>query len=339
MNTIPLIRANHLTPFVSVLKQIDAPIGKLLSQAKLPENIFTEPNKLVPELRVWNFLYLLFHLENIVEFGRQLGKNTNLVYNNAAGEKLCQALDISSALNKFCRLVSSHNTEANFRLITDDNNAWFCKRGIRSAASGHSHVEQQTVIFMILLVRMITGSSYRPCIVHLKSNSLPGVEGCKILAGSKIHISQAVTAISIPKILFNKPLLNRSSARVDQNSKSHNVSHGLNEPQNFTSSLTKVINSYSNFCDSFFDIETISEIIGIKPRTLQRRLAQEGKTYSRLIDEIRFTTAIPLLKETDIKLIDIAFDLGYSDPAHFTRAFHRWMGISPSSYRTQYCIN
>jgi len=107
----------------------------------------------------------------------------------------------------------------------------------------------------------------------------------------------------------------------------------------FASSLKGVLKNYFFDSNYFPGIETTSEIIGIKPRTLQRKLALEGATYSSLIDELRFNAAIPLLRDTDSKLIDIAFDLGYSDPAHFTRAFQRWVGISPSSYRALYCFN
>jgi AraC-like DNA-binding protein len=40
-----------------------------------------------------------------------------------------------------------------------------------------------------------------------------------------------------------------------------------------------------------------------------------------------------LLEDPDAKILDIAFQLGYSDPAHFTRAFRKWTSISPNAYR------
>jgi AraC-like DNA-binding protein len=40
-----------------------------------------------------------------------------------------------------------------------------------------------------------------------------------------------------------------------------------------------------------------------------------------------------LLHEPDATVTDIAFDLGYADVSHFSRAFHRWAGVSPRAYR------
>ncbi|WP_416361024.1 MULTISPECIES: helix-turn-helix domain-containing protein [unclassified Microcystis] len=44
-------------------------------------------------------------------------------------------------------------------------------------------------------------------------------------------------------------------------------------------------------------------------------------------------------QEPLIKLIDIARELGYSDPAHFTRAFKCWTGLSPRDFRRQKLAN
>jgi len=76
-----------------------------------------------------------------------------------------------------------------------------------------------------------------------------------------------------------------------------------------------------------------AEAAGMSVRSLQRRLASEGLTFSQLVDEVRLEMAVPQLRDPDIRITDVAFGLGYSDPAHFTRAFSRWAGVAPSEYR------
>jgi AraC-like DNA-binding protein len=68
-------------------------------------------------------------------------------------------------------------------------------------------------------------------------------------------------------------------------------------------------------------------------RTLQRRLADAGASYERLRERSRFGTATRLLASTDATVLEIALDVGYSDHAHFTRAFRRWTGVPPREFR------
>ena len=68
-------------------------------------------------------------------------------------------------------------------------------------------------------------------------------------------------------------------------------------------------------------------------RTLQRRLAEAGESYHHLVDAVRFDTGSRLLQNGNVKLVDIAFELDYSDAANFTRAFKRWAGIPPRTFR------
>src|SRR5438093_5743327 len=56
-------------------------------------------------------------------------------------------------------------------------------------------------------------------------------------------------------------------------------------------------------------------------------------THELLVGRARFATAAGVLEETDTKILDTALDLGYSDHAHFTRAFRRWADCSPQEYR------
>jgi AraC-like DNA-binding protein len=66
---------------------------------------------------------------------------------------------------------------------------------------------------------------------------------------------------------------------------------------------------------------------------MQRHLAAWGVTYEQLIDDLLFHHAMVELSDASRSVTDVAFDLGYSDSAHFTRAFKRWTGYTPRQFR------
>jgi len=66
---------------------------------------------------------------------------------------------------------------------------------------------------------------------------------------------------------------------------------------------------------------------------LNRYLKAEGTAFRTVADEVRFGIARQLLEDTDLPLVEIAAALDFSEPAAFTRAFHRWSGSTPSAWR------
>ncbi len=71
----------------------------------------------------------------------------------------------------------------------------------------------------------------------------------------------------------------------------------------------------------------------LTPRTLRRRLLEEGTSYKALTDEVRETLAEELLSAAKLSVEQIAERLGYSEAASFIHAFKRWKGRPPHRYR------
>jgi AraC-like DNA-binding protein len=80
-------------------------------------------------------------------------------------------------------------------------------------------------------------------------------------------------------------------------------------------------------------VHVVAALVGLSARTLQRRLHDEGVTFARGVTRVRFDVAQRMLADPGRKIIGVALDLGYSDPAHFTRAFARWTGLAPRAFR------
>jgi AraC-like DNA-binding protein len=71
----------------------------------------------------------------------------------------------------------------------------------------------------------------------------------------------------------------------------------------------------------------------MSPRTLQRRLAEEGVSYQTLLEGARKEAAGRYLADGTLAIGEIAYLLGYSEPAPFHRAFKRWYGTTPEAFR------
>ncbi len=77
----------------------------------------------------------------------------------------------------------------------------------------------------------------------------------------------------------------------------------------------------------------LSDVLGIAPRTLQRRLAAEGSSFSTILTSARVDAAASMLDSGTTRLAEVAFASGFADQAHLTRAFRHSAALTPAAYR------
>jgi len=80
-------------------------------------------------------------------------------------------------------------------------------------------------------------------------------------------------------------------------------------------------------------LESIARQLAMSPRTLQRRLRDEGVLFNDLLDTVRYRAAKSYLAQRDIAATEVAYLLGFAEPSSFNHAFRRWAGQTPSEYR------
>lgn len=79
--------------------------------------------------------------------------------------------------------------------------------------------------------------------------------------------------------------------------------------------------------------DALARDLKMSPRTLRRRLQEEGRTSQGVLDELRMYVAVKYLRDTALTIEDIADAVGFSDGASFRHAFHRWTQTSPQEFR------
>jgi AraC-like DNA-binding protein len=80
-------------------------------------------------------------------------------------------------------------------------------------------------------------------------------------------------------------------------------------------------------------LASIGREFALSARSLQRRLASEGVSYQQLLEAARKAAAERYVTASELAIGEIAFLLGYSEPAPFHRAFKRWFGKTPEAVR------
>jgi AraC-like DNA-binding protein len=82
-------------------------------------------------------------------------------------------------------------------------------------------------------------------------------------------------------------------------------------------------------------LDEIAAALHLSPRSLHRRLAEEGVNFRQIKDALRRDLALARLAKTDIPIAVIAAELGYADPSAFYRTCVEWTGTAPSDYRAR----
>jgi AraC-like DNA-binding protein len=81
------------------------------------------------------------------------------------------------------------------------------------------------------------------------------------------------------------------------------------------------------------DMKAVAQALGLSVRSLRRRLADEGKAYDDIGNEALVIVAKHLLRDKQRSIQETAFEMGFSDVSAFHRAFKRWTGTTPSTFR------
>jgi len=184
-------------------------------------------------------------------------------------------------------------------------------------------------MLMMDLIRKVAGKTWYPQQITLQTQCSNFTD--HYLQEVFIDKDITITSIAFPRSFLALSFPKEFNLCEDQKYQEYEKLSQSAPSSQFTDSLTQAIKSHLK--EGYLSINLASEIAKMPIRSLQRKLAKDGLTYSQLVTCIRYEKAVYLLQNSSLKMIEIAYELGYEDPAHFTRAFKRWTGTNPHHFR------
>jgi AraC-like DNA-binding protein len=325
MNEVRLTKAQQFWPLTDYLSSYGVPMGRYIERFRLSKKMLDAPDIFIDEARFWCLSNELAAREGFLDWGFRAGQLLDFSMLGEFGDELLRQPTLKVALETFITTIRGE-TQSTFNLMQQGEYTWLMMSGCHNAPQGRDIIELYDLQFFCKLVQQTAGSSWLPPFVHLQSDALPaGLIAAEITTGT-IRFSSTMMAIAIPEAFLAAPMRNYAPsttvATVSQ--------HGKLAEADFSTSLRLLLAGY---LDEGLTVCDCADLIGMSNRTLQRRLTAYGVSFNELLDQIRFDTARGLLEDNAISITDISGELGYTDPASFTRAFRRWAGVSPRQHR------
>ena len=144
---------------------------------------------------------------------------------------------------------------------------------------------------------------------------------------TRILASRAHTSVLVQRDVLSRPCTSAAAPEADDLVEPLEADYATGT----LDTLREVVKPYLR--DKPLLLSELADLLGTSERTLQRHLAGQGTSYSRVLDEARYQVACGLLGNGDVKIGEVAFAAGYQNPSHFSRAFRRLAGLSPIEYR------
>ena len=328
---VALVKAAFLQQFKTAMRNNRVAIEPYFKKLRLPLVDMYDPEALIPEKPFWHLINQVAIAEMIPDFGMQVAQVTPWYKVESIQKLIDRSQSLETLLDSFCDISPSQSNVTSFKLHTENALCWFEYSG-QPLISNDIQMELYRVTSMIELVQLAAGKNWRPLKVRLMMDRNRVVDKNSILNDCELLFSQVRTAIAFPAGLLHATITLQTTDKPTHPGlhDSHKL-HEIQDKSELANALRAIISFY--ITDENLSIEAIADIAGLSTRSLQRMMKKHGVSYNDLLNAARRQYAETRLNNSGSKISDIAYQLGYNDTAHFTRAFKRWTGMTPSEFR------
>jgi AraC-like DNA-binding protein len=152
-----------------------------------------------------------------------------------------------------------------------------------------------------------------------------------LFLGAHTQFGSAKCSIIFDRTLLEKPVVQTPETLASfLRNPLYNILVNNYQSTSWTQRIKDLIGKDLSHLPSYLDI---ANTFTINPKRLRRALNHEGISYSELKLQLRRDTAIYHLSKQDTSVEEIAFKTGFSEASAFIRAFKKWTGVTPYTYR------
>ena len=325
METLALTRVSTIGPIADVIEAAGGSVARVFRRSELPLELIGQPSRLI-------LLSDQFRLvENAAReigddaFAARLSTTGGIKGLGPYGRLLLSFDSLGAAITKgYPKYASLLQAATEMDLVVREGLARWSYQITAPIAVGRQRNEILAIGYMLNILRHFAGVRWTPEAI-LVPGILPGRTQIEdVFAGRVMRGARATVVFPADLLDLPNPSLRPWRGASDDEIPNDREFVGIAEHMIRLCLLEKSPG-----------IDQIAARLRLSRRTFQRRLAAHGVTFERLAERVVFAQARDKLDAKQQAITDIALELGYSDPAHFSRAFRRWTGETPRHWRSR----
>jgi AraC-like DNA-binding protein len=324
MRSYGLTRTRSMGPVADIVARSGGSVARVFRRAELPLRLIDEPDRLI----------LLKDQLNLVECAaREIGDDalaarlsTEAGFESLGpyGRRTAMMPRLDQAIVCASTTIGSMlQSSTRFTLKVSGGYAKWTYGVTDRIEIGRQKNEMLAFGYMLDLIRRFAGAGWTPSRVELPGPPLPARAAIENVFRSDLSRGEAATII-FPAAYLEMPNPRPPRMKADG-------ADELPDPEDLVACVGHLIGL--GLLDGRRDFDWLCRRLEISRRSLQRQLAARGASFEGIMRRTLLDRSFDLLTREKASVTTAAFELGYADPAHFSRAFRRWTGESPRGWR------
>ncbi|KWR81818.1 AraC family transcriptional regulator [Cupriavidus sp. IDO] len=326
-----LVRAAALTNYSEVARAAGLDPVRMLFDAGLSPSVLREPDLMIPVERYGRLLQASAIMSGNESFGLCMAESRLLSNLGAVGMLIRDQATLRDSLGMLIRYQSVINGAVS--LAVEECGGLVIIRQVVMAGKAHQPTRQRVELalgVMVRLIRQLLKPDWQPQRVCFEHSAPRDLGTHQRFFGPHVEFDCDFNGIICAKADLDArnpwadPAMVRYAQQLIDKSAMSQQATMLEDVRR-----TILLLLPSGRCS----IEQVAEHLGVVCRTVQRRLAEQGQSFSSIVSEIRTELATRHVIESDRPLTEVATLLGFSALSGFSRWYHVQFGCSPKESR------
>lgn len=330
MGATGTLRVSAVWHMPRLLEELGVALDDVLAAAHLQPELFADPETPLTYPELERLLLACERYSHRDDIGLLVGQRSRLAEMGLAGEMARCSDTVGVALQRFAEHLNVHDSAATMGVETAGGFTRFIYAIAERGMTDTRHIQLGAIAIAFNIVQDLCGRTWSPTVVTVACRGPSSVRSCQRFFGAPVRFDSDETALVFERHWLDRPLP-PVPARVRHQVERDVLALEIQLHADFPATVRRLVRKQLMFRRCSMD--EIAALLGMHRRTLDRKLQRRGVQFSELVESVKQEVARQLLRDTGLRVQQVAESLQFSTAANFATAFRRWTGITPSAFR------